>query len=67
MTTGLPAGADALYAQIDQLNGQITTLEDQISLAIRAGNQDLVNTYREQVGSLRAELKGVRAQLTELI
>lgn len=67
MTTGLPAGADALYAQIDQYNGQINTLEDQINQAIRSGNQQAVDTYREQVGSLRAELKGVRAQLTELI
>jgi hypothetical protein len=67
MTTGLPAGADALYAQIDQLKGQITTLEDQVSLAARSGNQQAVNTYRDQVGGLRAELKSVQAQLTELI
>jgi len=67
MTTGLPAGADALYAQIDQLNGQITTLEDQVSQAARSGNQQAVNTYREQVGGLRVELKSVHAQLTELI
>lgn len=66
-TDGLPAGADALYAKIDSLNGQISTLEDQSNAAIRNKDQQAFDQYQAQAGDLRQQVKSTQAQLTQLI
>ena len=65
--TGLPPGADALYAKIDSLKGQISTLEDQSNAAIRNKDQQAFDQYQAQAGTLRQQLKSTQDELTQVI